>query len=178
MKHLIYIFAIVVIALTSCSKSNEDKPPMVQFTERIMAQYPNFKSNDIAMQALTDSVNAFGEASVNNQTTFFKGIRFHFVRLIDKPDGTHSAMFEPFSLYAEIDDPTEDGHYISLKMCFGVLGGVSEEMAAKLDGNQDYDITGLVHAWDDKDLLGFEYGLPWFGTFIMKNMTVTPIKAE
>lgn len=171
--------AALAVALSACS-SPEDKPFVVDYTDRIVGEYPNFASNDIAKRAVMDSIQVLGNSYVGKSPETLKGVEFKFEELFEN-NGTTSALFSSVSCMSDIEDKSGAHKYIITPIEIRVLGRVDSQTAAKLDGNLRYYIDGIVHAWDNKDrFLAHRHTTDalFFGTYILDNMNVKSITNE
>lgn len=168
-----------MILISSCSlpKSGTE---LEAKCEALMEMYPNFESNDMARNALNDSVRCYCESFVGKEATLLQGIEFNYLDSYENPDtGGYSALFGGRE-YCEIDAKGGKTKYISSDAQILVLGPVSDEMAVTLDKNQVYSLSGNVHTWDGDNLLGHT-GLTIgagisFGTFVLDSMNVNKIE--
>lgn len=178
-KIQLFLMLALVVGITSCSDPKPESELKAK-CEALMDKFHNYESNDIAYKAINDSVASFCESFVGKEATLLKGIEFDYIEMYDNHDnGTHAALFRGRE-YCEIDAKSGKTKYIISSPQVLVLGTVSEEQAATLDNNQKYSISGTVHAWDGKNMLGHEGVMTHadlsFGTFILNPITVSKIE--
>ena len=82
MKHLLFILCTVLL-LASCSSNSKEQLFIEKYSEQLIEKYPNYESNEIARTAINDSIANFCESYVGKEATFFKGVHFRFLRLIE-----------------------------------------------------------------------------------------------
>lgn len=179
MKKLFLLLSLFVILLSSCSEPKPESELEAK-CEALMEKYPNYESNDIAYKAINDSITAYCESFVGKEASLLKGIEFEFVEIFENKDtGGHAALFRG-RVFCEIEANGGKTKLIISSPQVMVLGTVGEEQAATLDSNQKYSISGTVHAWDGKNMLGREGVMTHadlsFGTFILNPITVTQIE--
>lgn len=163
----------------SCS-SSEGKPFVVSYADRIIGEYPNFGSNEIAKRAVMDSIQVLGKSYIGESPKTLNGVDFKFEELFENGDSV-SALFSAIDCISDIEDKSGAHKYIITPIEIRVLGRVDSQTAAKLDGNSIYHIDGVLHAWDDKDrFLAHRNtgGKLFFGTYILDNMNVKSVSNE
>lgn len=178
MKKILF-FSLLAVFVYSCS---DPKPgsELEAKCENLMEKYPNYESNDLAFNAINDSIAVYCESFVGKEATLLKGIEFEFIEIFENKDtGSHAALFRGRA-FCEIDAKGGKTKYIISSPQVMALGTVGEEQIATLDNNQKYSISGTVHAWDRENKLGREGvmmpGDLSFGTFILNPITVTQIE--
>lgn len=176
MKKILFALA---VALSACS-SPEEKTFAVDYVDRLVSEYPNFASNDIAKRAVRDSIQVLGRSAIGNSPELLNGIEFKFEELFENNDTT-SALFSAVGCVSQINDESGAHKYIitPIEMC--VLGRVDSQTAAKLDGNRRYHIDGVLHEWDGVNRFIAHRVTPesiFLGTYILDNMNVTPVSNE
>lgn len=168
----------VMFLLCACSRTVE-KPSVVNYVDSLIEMYPNYRSNEIAESALVDSI-ANHNRPIGQIASDLKGVDFRFVRLIEnRNDGNKSALFVSDGCVSDIDNPNGSPKYLITDIHIRVLGSVDAETAAKLDGNSKYHISGVLHAWDSKDVFFATHKVgPCvdFGTYILDDMVVNAVK--
>lgn len=178
MKKFIYA-AFIAAMMCACSSTNEPKPAVVEYVNRLVETYPNYRNNDIAKSALLDSI-ANHVRPVGQPATDIDGVRFKFAKLIDNPQtGEKSAVFTSFGLMSSIDNPNGNPKYLMTDINMRVLGNVDDETAAKLDANREYEISGVLRAWDADDVFFVTHSVGYsvdFGTYILDNMKINPVE--
>ena len=173
------IFFALAVALTACS-SPEEKTFAVDYVDRLVAEYPNFSSNDIAKRAVRDSIQVLGESFIGKNPEILNGVEFKFEELFEHNDTT-AALFSAVSCMSQIDDESGAHKYIITPIEISVLGRVDSQTAAKLDRNRRYRLDGVVHEWDSKNRFLPERMTPeslFLGTYILDNLTATPVSNE
>lgn len=174
MQKYLLLFCLSFI-LVSCGKFTGDKAPVVEYVNRLIEQYPNYRSNEIAEASLLDSI-----ANYNHTIKDLDGVEFQFEKLIENPQtGEMSAIFTSSGCVSDIDNPNGDPKYLITEINIRVLGKVDKDLAAKLDSNIKYEITGVLRAWDDKDIFYVTHSIGPsvdFGTYILDDMSVNPVK--
>lgn len=145
------IFSLLTILLTSCSGPNPNSELEAK-CESLMEKYPNYESNDIAYQAINDSISTYCESFVEKEASLLKGIEYDFIEIFDnKNTGNHAALFRGRA-FCEIEVKGGKTKYI-ISSPQVIVGAISEEQLATLDNNQKCSISGVVHAWDGKNIL-------------------------
>lgn len=176
MKKIIFALA---VALSACS-APEEKPFVVDYIDRLVEEYPNFASNEIAERAVEDSIRSLGNSYVGKSPEILNGVEFRFEELFENNDTT-SALFSAVSCLSQIDDKSGTHKYIITPIEIRVLGRLDSQTAAKLDRNCRYHIDGVLHAWDETDrFLASRMTTEslFLGTYILDNMTVNPVSNE
>lgn len=179
MKNLLFILCAVLL-LASCSSNSSEQLFIEKYSEQLIGKYPNYESNEIARKAINDSIAHFCESYVGKDASFFKGVHFRFLRLIENEQkGTHAALFESTGLFCEIESEAGGGKYVIANPVFAVLGTPDEATAATLSSGEEYYISGTIHAWDGDHMIHYPSSNPAnldFGTVIMESINVS--KAE
>lgn len=173
MKKMLF-YACISAIMCACSSSHESHPAVVEYVNRLVEMFPNYRSNEIAKSALLDSI-----ANHPHTVADIDGVPFKFVKLIDNPQtGSRSAIFTSSGLISDIENPNGNPKYLMTDIDMRVIGTVDESTAATLDANRDYYISGELHAWDADDVFSVtnHHSLNYvdFGTYIIDNMTVKP----
>ncbi len=171
--------AALAVALSACS-STENKPFVVDYADRIVGQYPNFASNDIAKRAVRDSIQVLGNSYIGKSPETLRCVEFKFEELFENND-TISALFSAVSCMSDIEDKSGAHKYIITPIEIRVLGRVDSQTAAQLDRNRRYHIDGILHAWDNKDRFLAHRNTTdclFFGTYILDNMNVKSVSDE
>ena len=163
--------------LAACS-SSVDKPKIVQDVDRLVAMYPNYRSNEIARAALLDSVTNYPR-TIGQYPAELAGVKFKFKKLVDNPQtGGRSALFVS-DCTSDIENPGGSPKYLSNNIDIRVLGVVADDVAARLDAGQCYAVDGVLRAWDAEDVFfvtsSIGYSLD-FGTYILDDMSVKPFE--
>lgn len=176
-KTFLYLLAAFLFA--SCS-STEEQPFVVSYADRIIGEYPNFGSNEIAKKSVQDSIQVLGESYIGKSPRTLNGVDFKFEELFENGDSV-SALFSAVDCVSDIEDKSGAHKYIITPIEIRVLGRVDSQTAAKLDGNCKYHIDGVLHEWDAKDrFLAHRNtgGKLFFGTYILDNMNVKTASNE
>lgn len=179
-----FLFFALVAILTACS--SQDKPQLFieEYSQKLIEQYPNFESNEIAKNAMNDSIAKLCESYVGKEASLLKGVHFRFIRLIENEQkGTHAALFESVGLFCEIESEAGGGKYVIGSPVICVLGTPDEQTAASLSSGEEYFISGVVHAWDNEfnDMIHTPVITPStinYDLMIMESMTVTKAEKE
>lgn len=176
MKKIIFALAVV---LSSCS-SPVEKPFVEDYIDRLVEEYPNFASNEIAERAVEDSIRNLANSYVGRNPEILNGVEFKFEELFENNDTT-SALFSAVSCMSQIDDKSGAHKYIITPIEILILGRVDSQTAGKLDRNRRYHIGGILHAWDETDRFLASHITPkslFLGTYILNNMNITPVSNE
>lgn len=176
MKKIIIALA---VALSACS-APEEKPFVVDYIDRLVGEYPNFASNQIAERAVEDSIQVLANSYIGKSPVPLRGVEFKFEELFENNDTT-SALFSAVGCMSQIDDKSGAHKYIITPIEIRVLGRVDSQTAAKLDRNCRYKIDGVLHAWDDTDRFlasRITHESLFLGTYILDNMDVKPLSDE
>lgn len=172
--------AIVAVMMCGCA-SKQEKPAVVQYVDDLVMMYPNYRSNEIAKNAIIDSITNHSRP-VGVSPSDIAGVDFKFVKLIDNPQtGTKSAIFTSTGCTSDIENPNGNPKYLITDINIRVLGVVDDATAAKLDGNTQYRIDGVLHDWDSKDVFCVTHSIGYsfdFGTYILDEMSVNPVNAK
>lgn len=182
MKKILFFFCTILL-MVSCSQKGEDQQLQIEkYSQQLIEKYPNFESNEIAQKAIKDSIANFCESYVGKDASFFKGVHFRFLRLIENEQkGTHAALFESTGLFCEIESTAGGGKYVIASPVFAVLGTPDEATAASLSSGEEYYISGQIHAWDGDHMIHYPSSNPTnldFGTIIMESIKVTKAEKE
>ena len=164
----IILFALALASLTSCVDTTTEKAPVEQWVDGLVSQYPNLKSNNLAMASVKDSVAAYGNRAVGRSADLLDGVRFKFVKMIENKDIL--AVFFDATRCSSAIYVGDNDIYTGIKI--RVLGKVDKRTASKLDENKLYAISGQVHAWDDADRFGISHSMVGdidLGTFILNS---------
>jgi hypothetical protein len=164
-----------MIILSSCVGTEESKPFVVEYANRLIEQYPNFASNEIAKKAVTDSIYNHAMSFVGKQANDLNGIEFKFERLIEGQNG-YCAVFTA-SRYTDIENPINNGDkYLGATINIAAFGNISDEVASRLDKNTSYSLSGILHAWDDKNTLNIYHSYAHdaldFGIYILDDILI------
>ncbi|WP_288677038.1 hypothetical protein [uncultured Bacteroides sp.] len=173
------IFMALAFSLFACS-SPENKPFVVDYTDRIIGEYPNFGSNEIAKKTVQDSIQVLGKSYIGKSPKTLNGVDFKFEELFENGDSVF-ALFSAVDCVSDIEDKSGSHKYIITPIEIRVLGRIDSQTAAKLDGNCKYHIDGVLHEWDEKDrFLAHRNtgGKLFFGTYILDNMNVKLVSNE
>jgi len=167
-----------MLFLCACS-NNLEKPEVVNYVDGLVGMYPNYRSNEIAESAILDSI-ANHQRPIGQLASDLSGVKFKFIRLIENQnDGRYSALFVSDGCMSDIDNPNGNPKHLMTNIHIRVLGKVDSEMAAKLDGNARYSISGILHAWDANDVFSVtdRIGASFdFGTYILEEMTIKKVE--
>jgi len=176
-KILSFIGVAIFITLFIACNEQKEKVYLEEYTEKLLAQYPNYRSNDIAQKALTDSIENHAKRLVGKEPIDIKGLDFDFIDMVEK-DGEHGAIFRA-DCYADIDSKASKTKYLIATAQIVVFTVVSDEIAAKLDANEKYHINGILMDWEKTDY-SYRAGIAdiEFGTYFLKDATITPISTK
>lgn len=176
MKNLLFILSAVLL-LASCSSNSKEQLFIEKYSEQLIEKYPNYESNEIARKAINDSIAHFCKSYVGKDASFFKGVHFRFLRLIENEQkGTHAVLFESTGLFCEIKSEAGGGKYVIANPIFAVLGTPDEATVATLSSGEEYYISGTIHAWDGDHMIHFPSSNPAnldFGTVIMETISIS-----
>lgn len=174
---LFCIFAVTLLSMTSC-RQPEPKPNIVSFCESLLKQYPNYRSNDYASLSIKDSIQAYCEKRVN-KIADFSDLVFTYEDIIEGQNGP-VVVFKSIPLCAEVDAPKGSIYQtVTAYPVIRVCTLTTPDIASKLDKSVRYKVSGVVHAWDETNMLGRfdplirdDYELD-FGIFFLENETAT-----
>lgn len=171
-----FIFGMVVAAMLTGCASKTQKPPVVEYVNKLVLQYPNYRTNEIANSAILDSI-ANHVRPVGAHPEDLRDVDFKFERIIGNPQtGGKSALFTSTGCQSDIENPNGNPKYLITTINIRVLGSVDDSTAATLDGKAIYSIDGVLHAWDAADVFSVTHSIGNsfdFGTYILDNMTIT-----
>lgn len=177
-KLLICISMLLPMLLIGCGGNDTaERTPLEQYTEALLTQFPNYKSNEMALNAMNDSIKAHARAQIGTIPSDLSGMKFHFENLKEGND-TCVAVFSATG-YAEIDAPkNSQNKYITATPGIMVVGKVDKATAASLDYNKEYSVTGEMFEWDAKPLnYSSVVDIP-FGTYYLDALTISEIPAQ
>lgn len=184
MKKLLFSILLIATACTQYSTSSnsttsnnpeDTTPTIIKYSNSLVKVYPNMNSNSIAESAVRDSISNYASSFVNKSATFLEGIIFSFERIIENPQtGAFSALFSSSVTSSLPDENNPEMASINVTH-IKVVGVIPESVASTLDVGIDYNLSGIVHAWDGNNLLTGGYheldGID-FGTFVLDSMIV------
>lgn len=180
MKHLLFslFFAVCLFSMASCSEEKA-KAPAEEWAERIMEKYPNYVSNQLAQEAVQDSIKQYSTSFVGKQAALFKDIEFSFNKVIGSENDT-TTVFLVGRGFAEIENSAEGNKYVIASIIFNVLGNVSTEFATSLNSGDKYSISGIVKEVDLEDLMLKNQATItpddfYMGTFFIDDMKITKL---
>ena len=172
MKKII-ILCFLVISVIACNESKKSSY-IETYIESILTKYPNFASNDIAKKALEDSLKTHSKSFIGKATPDIKDITFDFDEIIDRGD-KHGAIFKT-SIYPSIEINSTKAKYVSPIVGLCVFVVVTDDIAATLDANKKYRISGILTDWDSSD---FSYSTTddiSLGTYMIDNAKIEEVK--
>lgn len=177
MKKVCFILTFMSI-LFSCSDKSQGKLYLVDYVDRLVRQYPNYSSNDIANKALQDSIRMHAESFVGNHPKDIEGLEFTFSDLVEK-EGEYGALFIAHC-YSDINDESGARKYITSDVVVSVFGVVDKATAAKLDKNRKYYIGGVLEEWDSEQYTSKTYMSDeiCFGTYFLRDIKIETIKQK
>ena len=174
------VVACVAMLMCACASENP-KPAVVEYVNHLVEMYPNYRSNNIAANALNDSI-ANHVRPIGKPAADIAGVSFRFVQMVDNPQtGALSAIFTSTGCTSDIENPNGNPKYLMTDINIRVIGAVDATTAAQLDANRDYSISGTLHAWDAADVFGVTHKIGNavdFGTYVLDDMVVTPTKSK
>lgn len=172
--HIILSLLLSAIFVCGCQSEKEDAP-IVKYVNGVVAEYPNYRSNEISEKSLNEKL-----ANRDKSVEDLVGVNFKFKKLIENSQtGKYSALFESTGCTSSIESNADGGKYIINGICILVLGSVDESTASKLNSGIEYEISGTLHAWDEEDkFYCYDAMLDGFflGTYILDDMTVKEAK--
>lgn len=177
MKKFLLIFAIA-FAVGACSKKDDARPYVLNYTDNLVEQYPGYKSNDMAREIIMDSIHAKCETYVGKDFTLFDGVNFKFIKLFENEQaGTVAGWFRNDYINSDIESTANGGKYVMSSLETLVLGTIDAETASQLASGYSYKITGKVHDYTPYDDFCLKSSLTdiFFGTFVLDDMTVTKV---
>ena len=180
MKLEFLLFAIIFI-FCACTESKYKKSNLELYGERLLYQYPQFKSNELAKNAIIDSIKAYANSLPIGEPVDLENVPFRFKKLIEGENGYCAAFYAGEHLLIDNVLGGTD-KYISSKLYIGAFGQISDSMALKLNSSVQYVISGKLHAIDDKDHLHLLYDKNYdefaLGTLILQNMEVQEYRED
>lgn len=181
MKKLLFpLLTVLALAYSSCGDSNEPKPPIESWTNNLIAKYPNFRSNDIAEQAVLDSISNYSNSFVNKEATLFDGMEFKYLEMTNENGDSVNVMLRG-QAFSEIESSAEGSKYIISEIRCLAVGYVSKEVASTLSSGYKYSLTGTVEqvVINDANFKAEATLTPddlFFGAFAIKDMKITKIE--
>lgn len=177
MKKLLFSLLFPAILISCGGNDAIERTPLEQYTEALITKYPNYASNEMARNAMNDSIKAHANAQIGTIPTDLTGMKFNF-REIKEGNDTCVAVFLATG-YASIDAPANSQNkYITATPGIVVVGKVDKAKASTLDYNIEYSVKGEMFAWD---------ATPWahtavvdipFGTYFLDTLDISEIPAE
>lgn len=154
-----------------------ERTPLEQYTEALLTKFPNYKSNEMAKNAMNDSIKAHARAQIGTIPSDISGMKFCFEDIKEGND-TCIAIFSA-SGYAEIDAPkNSQNKYITAIPGIVIVGKVDKATASSLDYNKRYSVSGEMFEWDAKSL-SYSSGVDIpFGTYYLDAITISEIPVE
>lgn len=180
MKHLLLsLFAFVSLCLVGCG-GKESKAPIEQWTDNLVLKYQNFRSNDIAKQAVLDSISAYSNSYVNKDATLFDGMKFTYLKMINEDRDSVNVMMRG-EAFSDVESSAEGSKYIISDIRCLAVGRVPREVASTLSSGYKYSVSGIVEqvVIDDINFKVEATTTPndlFFGAFALKNMQITKIE--
>lgn len=173
MKRFLFL-CFVLIAITSCGEQ-EESAYIGKYAEKLLTQYPNYRSNDIAQDAIKDSIENHAKSFIGKVPSDIDGLAFEFIELVEK-DGERGALFRA-RCNADIESNSDKKKYIIATVQICVFAVVPNETAAKLDANKTYKLSGILADWDKRD---YSYSACIadmdFGTYFLDNAEIKEAK--
>lgn len=151
--------------------------PLQQEAERIMNQYKNFNSNELAKKSMIEEISKFGEYCIGSEAPF-NGIKFKFEKVIENPqNGNYSALMSAdISCYIAYDADENGLAPVGPGVEITALGVIPQELAITLDYGKEYSVSGVVKEFDIKDQFFITYPQDvFFGAFILDDMKITQL---
>lgn len=181
MRKLLSLLVVFTFTFFSCSEERVNDPYVIKYAKSLVSQYPNFDSNYMAKETVRDSITNHSRSFIGKTAKDLDDIVFSFYDLIDGKNGK-CAIFK-FSTPLTIDAPSNSKNkYISSSVKIIAFGRVDDDVAAKLDKNCKYRVSGKLHEWDgDNNLQVLMSSMSDdldFGTYILDDMTITEITNE
>lgn len=171
MKKTLFAIMACALALFSSCSSEVQKTNIEQYVQKLVEQYPNYQSNDIARKAVQDSIEARMTSFIGKVPTDIDGLAFRFEEL-KEDEGEHGAIFSARPYLVMGGDNDAD-------IAISVFGVVSEGLAGQLDRNKQYAIKGTLASWS-KDIYFLRGGDGLstidFGTLFLDNISVSVIE--
>lgn len=169
-----WLFLVVICIACSCT-NDIHKPNIVEYTNNLIKEYPNYRSNEIAKDSVLNTI-ATRKKSIED----LNDVKFKFVKLIEnETSGGKVALFISQDCCSDIENPNSKPKYLITDINMRVLGSVSDEVSVSLDSNVPYHINGKLHAWDAEDKFNITHRIGEaldFGTYIIDNIIVKPVK--
>lgn len=179
-KFLFPAIILISIFAVSCGKNSESEPQVVQWTNNLLYKYQNFRSNDIAKQAVLDSISAYSNSFVNKETKLFDGMEFKYLNMISENKDSVNVMFRG-NVFSEIESDAEGAKYIISDIRCLAVGRVPKQVAATLSSGDKYSVSGIVEqvVIDDVNFKVEATTTPddlFFGAFALNDMKITKIE--
>lgn len=183
MRKILYVMTIALsVIICSCSQNTKESETNLEiYAEKLISEYPNYESNEMAQSAIKDSIKSHAESFKGKIPNDLQGLQFKFD---DFREGHYGkcAVFTA-SVQADVDAPkNSDKEYLMSTIHIAVFGRVSDDVAAKLDRNLNYSISGRLHAWDGDNhlqiLQPISVGDLDFGIYILDDMQVKEASNE
>lgn len=172
---LLAILALMLAISASCS-SERVKTPIEKYVESLVKQYPNYQSNEIARDAVKDSVGQHMKAAIGKPCVEIQDVEFKFREII-KDGNQQAAMFHAnVTTFNDVDGKES----MMSDALIHVLCVVDEQTAATLDGDRKYSISGILDDWGENDIhMGISTTQTIdFGVLLLNNATIQPIKEK
>lgn len=172
-----YLFSFALFILAACAKPAKNKALIVKWTDSIISQNTNYHSNELVRKEVSKEVDKYVDNSIKENAPILEGVTFRISKIIEDKDSC-VVIFDATTCYSDVKKDN-DRHLIT-DIIVRVLGKVDNEMAAKLDEDATYYVSGIVHKWDKEDrFFASKSSLEYidFGTFIM-NSDITIKKTE
>ncbi len=170
-----------VLCVASCGNAPKKSIPIIEWTDSIIAKYPNYHSNDLIKNVVEDAANNYSTGFINKQASILEGIDFRFVKMIENKD-SFAVFFDAAHCYSDIDYEAGNKKHIHTDIIIRVLGKVDKATASKLDDDKYYNISGVVNEWDKEDrffISHSSFDKIDFGTFILnKDIEINEVKDE
>lgn len=181
MRKVLSLLAVFAFVFCSCSEEKVNDPYVIKYAKSLVSQYPNYASNEMAKDAINDSIINHSRSFIGKDARDLDDIVFSFDDLLDGKDGK-CAIFVSSTNFS-IDAPSNSSDkYISPFVKIIAFGRIDNNIAAKLDKNCKYKVSGKLHEWDGENNLNVLMSSMSddldFGTYILDDMTITEITNE
>lgn len=177
----ILLLGCVLFFMNACTKSPQKIVPIIEWTDKIVTQYPNCHSNELIEKIVIDSASNYSKRFIGNEATILEGVDFKLAKMVENKD-SYAVFFDAVHCYSDIDYKAGNKKHIITDIIVRVLGKVDKATAITLDEDKLYSISGTVHEWDKEDrffISSSSFDKIDFGTFILNNdIEIKEIKDE
>lgn len=176
-KYYYCLFSLFLLIFTSCTTPSKDKASIVKWVDSVITENTNYHSNNLVKKEVAKDVEKYANKCIGNNTSIMEGVTFRLAKVIEEKDSC-IVIFDASSCISDI--AKEDNGHIITDIIIRVLGKVDNKTASALDGDADYNISGIVHEWDKEDrFFASKSSIDYidFGTFIL-NSDITIKKVE